>query len=200
MTDPAWDTLLTEVKAAHARLPALQDFCAFPNTVTAQKITPHHDPLSDLMQADPALHAPNDLTPLREALKDAAGSARWRETYRDTDYGQILHASFGCYEILGQDTPLGTQDMRSFVIYQKPGFHYPMHHHPAEELYLVVAGEGEFHIEGEPSRHLMPGDTAFHPSNAPHALTTTDHPILAYVLWRGDLGTKPVWSYPEALI
>ena len=199
MTNTAWNTLLTEARAIHARLPVLQEFQTFPDTVTDQTITPHHDPLSDLMRADQNLRTTAELAPFRDALLNAAPSGRWRETYKDTDFGDTLHASFGCYEVLGQDTPLGSNDMRSFVIYQKPGFHYPLHHHPAEEMYLVVAGEGEFHLDGQPSKHLKPGDTMFHPSNAPHALTTHDTPIMAYVLWRGDLTTKPVWTHPEDL-
>lgn len=195
----AWDQLLSEAQAAHNRVSALQNFCAFPDAVHRKDCAPHHDPLSDRMQADKGLFASDELVPFRDALCATAADAKWRETYRDTDFGETLHAHFGCYEVIGADTPLQATTMRSFVIYQKPHFHYPMHHHPAEELYLVIAGEGEFHMEGQPSRQLQPGDTAFHPSNVPHALTTHDTPIMAYVLWRGDLGTKPVWTYPEEL-
>ncbi|MEL7256500.1 MAG: dimethylsulfonioproprionate lyase family protein [Pseudomonadota bacterium] len=194
-----WDQLLAEARSAHERVPELQAFCAFPEALQRQQIDPKHDPLSDAMCSGTGLTAPAELVPFRDALCAAAPTAKWRETYRDTDFGEVLHTHFGCYEVLGVDTPLGATDMRSFVIYQEPGFHYPMHHHPAEELYLVIAGEGEFHIEGGASRHLKPGDTAFHPSNIPHALTTTDQPIIAYVLWRGDLSTKPVWTHPEEL-
>jgi hypothetical protein len=44
---------------------------------------------------------------------------------------------------------------------------------------------------------LGPGDTAFHASNQPHAMTTKDKPVLAYVLWRGDLKTPPVLTPAE---
>lgn len=199
MSKGTWQALLTEMRAAHARIPALQAFCPFPDVVTWQDVPARHDPLSDAMQSHPGLNAPAELAGFRDALQAAAPSAFWRDTYRDTGFGVTLHASFGTYETLGKDTPLGVDGMRSFVVYQSPGFHYPMHHHPAEELYLVVAGEGEFHLEGEPSRRLGPGETVFHASNAPHALTTHESPIIAYVLWRGDLMTKPVWTYPEAL-
>jgi len=196
---PSWHTLLAEIRAVHERLPALQAFCAFPETVTAQDIPARHDPLIDAMQAEPGLTAPKGMAPLRDALQQAAPTAFWRDTYRNTGYGEVLHANFGCYEVLGRQTPLQAKGMRSFVIYQKAGFHYPWHHHPAEELYLVVAGEGEFHLDGAKPRRLGPGDTAFHASNAPHALITHESPVIAYVLWRGDLETKPVWTDPEAL-
>ena len=42
-------------------------------------------------------------------------------------------------------------------------------------------------------------DTTYHDSNQPHALTTHTSPVIAYVLWRGDLMTKPVFTDPETL-
>jgi quercetin dioxygenase-like cupin family protein len=191
---------LDELRAVHEAHPDLSNFCPFPDQIERKTVAPKHDPLSDLMQDASTLPAPESMTSLRNAVLATADTAVWRDTYMDSDFGETLHAAFGCFEVLGIQTPLGAKDMRGFVIYQKPGFYYPMHHHPAEELYLVVAGEGEFHQEGEPSKVLSPGDTAFHKSNVPHALTTHDKPIVAYVLWRGELTTKPVWTYPEQLV
>ena len=199
MTSPGWDSLLQELRAVHASHADLSAFCPFPSDVTHQEAAPHFDPLCRAMQDGAALPTSDRMRPLRDALIAASDTGVWRETYMDSDFGPTLHASFGCFETLGVQTPLGTAQMRSFVIYQKPGFYYPMHHHPAEELYLVVAGEGEFHQEGQESRRLGPGNTVYHASNVPHALTTHDQPIMAYVLWRGDLGTKPIWTYPESL-
>ncbi|MEL6992003.1 MAG: dimethylsulfonioproprionate lyase family protein [Pseudomonadota bacterium] len=199
MTRPGWDNLLEELRAVHANHADLSAFCPFPSDVFHKEATPHFDPLCQAMQDSALIPTSEHMRPLRDAFAGAAYTGVWRETYMDTEFGPTLHASFGCFETLGDQTPLGTEQMRSFVIYQKPGFYYPMHHHPAEELYLVVAGEGEFHQEGEESRLLGPGATTYHASNVPHALTTHEHPIIAYVLWRGDLRTKPVWTYPEEL-
>ena len=198
MTDPRWQTVLDEARAAHARVPELQGFCDFPDPLIRQEVATHHDPLCDQMQVDNRLTSGGFET-FRDALIAAGPLAQWRETYRDTPIGDVLHSHFGTYEFLGRDAPFGTDQMRGFVIYQTPGYHYPMHHHPAEEIYLVLAGEAEFHVEGQASGILRPGDTAFHATNQPHALTTHDTPVMAYVLWRGDLITRPVFSYPETL-
>lgn len=198
MIDARWQTLLNEARAAHARIEALNAFCPFPDPLSEQAIMPRHDPLSDRLGTDTALGSAG-FEGFRDALIAAAPLAQWRDTYRDSPIGAVLHAHFGTYEFLGRDAPFGTDLMRGFVVYQIPGYHYPLHHHPAEELYLVLAGEAEFHVEGEESRVLRPGDSAYHASNLPHALTTHDSPVLAYVLWRGDLTTKPVFTYPDAL-
>ena len=134
-----------------------------------------------------------------DALINAAPLGQWRDTYRDTPIGAVLHAHFGTYEFLGRDAPFATDAMRGFVIYQRPGYHYPLHQHPAEELYVVLSGQAEFHIDGIGTRTLHAGDTCYHATNQPHALTTTNSPVIAYVLWRGDLTTKPVFTHPEDL-
>lgn len=166
--------------------------------MTGQECLARHDPLCDAMHAARSLATLPALQGFHDSAMEVVRIAQWRETYRDTPFGEPLHAHFGSFEVLGRDTPLSTATMRSFVIFQSPGFHYPMHHHPAEELYLVLAGEGDFHLEGAPSRSLGPGATAHHPPNAPHALTTQEQPIIAYVIWKGDIHEKPVWTCPEA--
>jgi len=196
MSKTIWNTLLAEARAAHDALPALQDFCDFPSDLAEQDVTPYHVPASDLMTSDQGLFS--DRFPgFRDALIAAAPFAQWRETYKGTNIGADFLDRFGCYEFLGVDAPFATSDMRGFVVYHPPGLHYPWHHHPAEELYVVIAGEAEFSMEGAEARTLRAGETAFHTSNVPHALTTYDHPVMAYVLWRGDLKTKPVFTYAE---
>jgi len=193
MLDPRWQALLDTTRALHRAVPDLAAFCRFPDPVTPRAATARRDPLCDAMRAHMA-GADTAFPAFRDACLAAAPAAQWRDTYRDQRGGDELHRHFGAYEILGRDTPLGAEGMRSFLVYQAPGFHYPMHRHPAEELYLVVAGEGEFACAGAQTRSLGPGDTVFHPSDAAHALTTRDRPVLAYVLWRGDLTTRPVFT------
>jgi len=48
-----------------------------------------------------------------------------------------------------------------------------------------VSGAGYFESEGAKPALLQTGDTRMHHSNQPHALTMTQGPILAFVLWRG---------------
>ena len=55
MMDARWQTTLEEARSTHAPVPGLQAFCPFPDPAPPQDVTPHHDPLSDRMQTDPAL-------------------------------------------------------------------------------------------------------------------------------------------------
>lgn len=195
MSHAVWDRLLDEARAAHLSHPDLRRFCPFPDDLVWQDVAAHHIPPSDLLQNDPGLTT--DVYPaFRDAFAAAAPLARWRETYKGTSIGAGFLNRFGCYELVGRDAPYASNRMRSFVVYAPAGLHYPWHHHPAEELYLVLAGGAEFLIEGQGGRMLGPGDTAFHASGQPHAMTTHDSPVMAYVLWRGELDIAPVLSYP----
>ena len=118
----------------------------------------------------------------------------WRETYKGTNIGNDFLDKFACYEIIGRDAPFASNKMRSFVVYQPPGVYYPWHQHPAEEIYVVLAGKAKFSLEKSTSRILNPGDHAFLPSNQPHALETLSHPVMAYVVWRNEFDTAPIWT------
>lgn len=192
--DESWRALWDAARSLHQEVPELAAFCDFPDHVRLQPCAAKHDPLCDRMRETSTSSSLPALQAFYRCALAAAPSALWRDTYRDTRFGETLHTHFGCFEVVGRDTALSAQGMRSFLVYQSPGFHYPMHHHPAEELYLVLAGSGEFHLRDQLTRNLKAGDTAYHPRNAPHALTTRTEPLLAYVVWKGEIQEKPVWT------
>ena len=73
-----------------------------------------------------------------------------------------------------------------------PGLWYPWHHHPADEIYFVLAGRGVFHKSSAEPKTLTAGEAAYHAPGEPHALETTDAPVLAYVLWRDHFDSPPM--------
>ena len=52
------------------------------------------------------------------------------------------------------------------MLYAERGLFYPWHHHPAEELYVIIAGHAKFEAAGKKTRQLGPGDTIFHASKS----------------------------------
>ena len=187
------DVILGQLTSLHKTHPEVGGFCGFPADVTAQEIEPFHVPPLKALQRQGGLD--NSIFPeLRDALIEVSPKMMWRETYKGTDIDPDFMERFGCYEIIGRDAPFASKKMRSFLVYQPPHLHYPWHHHPADELYMVISGEAEFHLKGQGSETLKTGQTSFHPSNTPHALTSHDHPVMAYVVWRDDFDVGPVWS------
>lgn len=192
---PPLDRLRRETEALHRCHAALNAFRPFPDDVKPQAVKPFHIPAADLMTCEVGF-GETPYQGLCDAIVDVSGEMMWRETYKGTDINPDFMERFACYEIIGRDAPFASVQMRSFVVYQPPHLHYPWHHHPAEELYVVLAGQAEFHLEGETSQTLTAGGSSFHASNRPHALTTHDHPVMAYVIWRDRFDEPPVWTHP----
>ena len=189
MTKAIWDTVLSAAKAAHTE--ALQDFCAFPQDVIFTGVAPSHRPTASFFEAEDLRNCGSDLA---KAFQKASPIAMWRETYKGTQIDPDFMDRFGCYCLIGSGGPYQSEQMGAYVVYMPAGLDYPWHHHPAEEVYLVLAGSAEFHRDGEDPEILSAGQTSYHRSNQPHATFTKDEPVIAYVAWKGDLKTKPIWT------
>ena len=185
--------LLGHARYAYQGHTAAQSFAAFPDDLTPQDVSPHHIPASDLLTSEQGLFS-EDYAALRDAIIATAPSAHWRETYKGTDIGQDFLDRFGCYSIIGNGGGFHSQSLWMWIVYMPSHLHYPWHHHPGEELYLVLAGEADFHRDGEPSETLRAGGSVFHASNQSHAMTTGEHPVLCLVAWRNGFDTAPVLS------
>ena len=194
----AFERLLHEARAVHEANPATRGFCAFSVDPEPLALTARHRPCGDFLAREGPMEA-GDHAALRDAMLAAAPHAFWRETYAGTDIGQDFMDRFGCYCIVGAGGGWSSATMSAWMVYMPPGLWYPWHHHPAEEMYLVVAGEAEFLRHGMPAETLRPGETVFHASDQPHAMRTHDRAVLAYVVWRGELGTPPVLTSPGVM-
>ena len=191
MTRAVWNTLLEEARKVHAAHPDLRAFCDFPQDLDPMPVARHPVPPADLLAAETGLHSP-DYGPLRDAFCAAGPHAHWRETYKDTAIGQDFMDRFGCFALIGPEGGFASAVIRAWVVYMPAHLYYPWHHHPAEEIYLVLAGSARFMRQGSADRILGAGATSFHAGNQPHAMETTDHPVMALVLWRNGFESPPV--------
>lgn len=193
MTRALWDQALKAAREAHSG--ALSAFCPFPEDLTATDVSPHRVPAARLFETDAAVDTSH---PLAAAYHAASPAAQWRETWKGSRISQSFLDRFGCYCLIGSGGAFKSAQMSAYVVYMPAGLAYPWHQHPAAEVYHVLAGEAVFQRAGHPPERLGPGDTILHESNQPHATETHTAPLLAHVLWRGDLGTRPIWT-DEAL-
>ena len=66
---------------------------------------------------------------------------------------------------------------------------YPLHRHPAIELYYVISGVAEWWRGDGPWLPKEPGALIHHASGVPHAMRTSEEPLIVAYLWKGDLHT-----------
>ncbi|MEM9277050.1 MAG: dimethylsulfonioproprionate lyase family protein [Pseudomonadota bacterium] len=191
MSRALFENALEKIRQAYERHPDMVEFCPFPNDVNWRTVEPHFLPPARLMAQDASLET-DEFEELRDALIAAGDDARWRETYKHTNIGDEFLSKFGCYELFGWDGHFECRSTRGFLVYSPGGLYYPWHHHPAEEMYMIIAGEAEFATEGNAPKMLRPGDTVFHFENQSHNMQTHEKGVLAWVQWRGELGVAPV--------
>ena len=75
------------------------------------------------------------------------------------------------------------------VLLLGPRTHYPLHAHPAVEVYYTLTPGGEWWRGAGPWRTEPPGAAIHHAPNVPHATRAGAEPLLALYVWAGDLGT-----------
>lgn len=193
MTQHLFEKALAEVKAFYEASMDLMAFQTFPddNELEWANLEPHYINPATLFAEDASLVS-DRFSSVRDALIAVKDGALWRETYKDTNIGDDFMNRFGCYELFGWNGHFHCQSTRGFIVYSPGGLYYPWHHHPAEEMYFILAGEAEFATEGNAAKMLKPGDTVFHAENQPHNMATNENGVLAWVQWRGDMSVAPV--------
>lgn len=190
MTAPAFVALFEQIRRVHDTHSVLHGFADWPDGVEQCETVPFHVPAADRFVMDAGLHTTR-YSALRDAAIATAPVAHWRRTYRDEGLDPAFYDNFACFGVVGAGGPYVSADLRAFMIYLPARFYYPWHHHPAEELYFIIAGEAEFSMQGHAPRILQAGEHVVHPSSVPHATRTHGHPVLALVYWRGDITTLP---------
>ncbi|MEX0284980.1 MAG: dimethylsulfonioproprionate lyase family protein [Paracoccaceae bacterium] len=191
-----WDALLGEVQQLHLDNADLSGFCTFPTDVQAQEVTAFDIPPRALMERDAGLVSQRHGA-LQDRIKEAGRLAKWRETYKGTNIGADFLNRFGCYSLIGEGGAYRSAQMNAWFVYMPARLWYTWHHHPGEEMYVVLAGEAEFRRGSHTPETLREGDAVFHQSNQPHATETFDQPLLAYVVWRNGFETPPVLTSME---
>ena len=116
---------------------------------------------------------------LARAFTELADDLRWVPTRRATDGGtRLALAPF--------DEMLDLGETVAGLMYVGPGATYPLHHHPPQELYLTIAGNGRWRYGGaDDHRPVGPGEALYnHPDDLHSSTAGEDEPIVAlYVLW-----------------
>jgi hypothetical protein len=103
---------------------------------------------------------------------------------------QGLAERIGFAEVIGPDGPLDAPLCRVGFTLMAADTFYPLHAHPAVELYWVVAGRAEW-SQSQTRRMVPPGEFVLHGCNEPHAMRTFAEPLLALYCWSGDVQTAP---------
>jgi hypothetical protein len=120
-------------------------------------------------------------------------SFHWRYGYPFDPRWPDLSERVAFTQIIGERGLLTDDSALLGLTLIAPWTHYPLHSHPAIELYLVITGSADWRLEGARFARKPPGALILHRSGIGHAVKTEAEPLLALWVWRGDLGIAPVY-------
>lgn len=93
-------------------------------------------------------------------------------------------------ELLGPEGLAPSQTLRVGLYGIEPHAHYGVRTHPAEEIFVMLAGQALWKRGNGGYTPHGPGDRSYHPSMLPHGTKTADQAFLSVYVWRGDISTK----------
>ncbi len=128
---------------------------------------------------------------LAEAIAALAGKLRWVQNpnYVHDPNMRAFVADYAYVEISGPDGMVLSPNTALGLLLIGPENLYPPHNHPAEEIYMVVAGEAAWQRAGAPWQLRPSGSVIHHEPKVIHAMRTAAQPLLALYAWRGEIGT-----------
>ena len=163
------------------------------------------DVRSELATATPLLSAPQTIpasallsdavprTALGAAVAQAAHLFRWRQNpnYTIANMGAAFMAGYGYVEFAGPKEALfHAPDIRVGFLLLGPRVHYPLHAHPAEEIYHPLTDGGLWRRGQEDWRTVQPGHVIHHPPMVVHETKAAESTLLALYCWRGNTVTE----------
>jgi hypothetical protein len=156
-------------------------------TASAPALAPH------AVAASALLNAALPKTAFGAAIAEAEPLFRWRQNpnYTTANMGADFMAGYGYVEFAGPKEALfHAPDIRVGLLLLGPGLHYPLHAHPAEEIYHPLTDGGLWRRGQEDWRSVPAGHAIHHPPMMPHETKAPDRTLLALYCWRGNTVTE----------
>ncbi len=106
-----------------------------------------------------------------------------------SDFGENYGYGIICGPDGGPPTLIQDPDIAFGLMFLGPKTHYPLHHHPADELYYTVTGPSFWRAgEADWTRRDI-DEIIHHPPWLPHATLSAERPLVLLYIWEGDLET-----------
>ena len=115
----------------------------------------------------------------------------WKPPTTSTDPLYIEHSDFKVHvELIGPTGLFFSNTIMLGLYGMLPNSEYGFRTHPAEETFVMLAGNAFWRRgDGQYSLH-RPGSRSYHPSQLPHSTQTRELAFMAVYVWDGDISTK----------
>ncbi|KQV41759.1 MULTISPECIES: dimethylsulfonioproprionate lyase family protein [unclassified Rhizobium] len=159
-------------------------------------------PIQAACEAELAEHTAH--APLAQALADLlpalhiTRSKSYLASPPSRDFGENYGYGVICGPEGGPPALIRDPHIAFGLMFLGPKTYYPLHHHPADELYYTLTGPsfwraGEADWVGHGTEAII-----HHPPWLPHATLSADRPLVLLYIWEGDLDTDAAFI-PDAV-
>ncbi len=93
-------------------------------------------------------------------------------------------------ELLGPGGLVKSDTVRLGLYGMHPHSEYGIRTHPAEEIYVMLAGEVFWKLDDAPYALRRANERSHHPSMMPHANKTGESAFMSIYVWHGDISTE----------
>lgn len=93
-------------------------------------------------------------------------------------------------ELLGPSGLVKSDKVRLGLYGMLPNSEYGIRTHPAEEIYVMLAGEADWIRSEADYQTQVSGERSYHPSMMPHATRTGSKAFMSIYIWAGDISTE----------
>ena len=131
------------------------------------------------------LHA-EDARPCCEILAEVPLPWAPPVTTDDPDYIEVSKRKV-LVELIGPEGVVKSNKVRMGVYGMLPHLDYGIRTHPAEELFLMIAGRADWLRGDEDYAEYGPGTRRHHQSMMQHATRTRDSAFMSIYIWSGDV-------------
>ena len=131
-------------------------------------------------------HNAHPLCPLISSLP-----FHWAPPQTSSDPLYRDHSHFKAHiELLGPTGLLASSEVRIGLYGMLPHCEYGLRTHPADEIYIMLAGSAFWKVADAPYHQLFPGERSHHHSMVPHATRTGEDAFMSVYVWDGDIATE----------
>jgi quercetin dioxygenase-like cupin family protein len=130
-----------------------------------------------------ARHQPGPISALADAFAQIEPRLNWKVRPGAATHGEHFLNNHANATIAGAEGLEIRSDVWIGVSLLAPHTRYPDHHHPPEEIYIVLS-RGEWRQQSDPWHEPGIGGLVYNPPNIVHAMRSAEQPLLAlWFLW-----------------
>ncbi len=142
-------------------------------------------PPAPIHDNDVACSPPDEINMLVGSQAESACLTAVASVYRELDWYESTKSHTPYAEIIGPTSLIRSPELRFGLFLLYSGIVYPDHQHAADEVYIVLAGTGEWSLNREPYQDKTAGAIIDIPSLTVHAMRTAQEPTLMLFSWTG---------------